>query len=124
MKHRLLCIGKLTAIVTLLSVSSAWAQDAKECLTANQYRLVNHCPYPVSATWCVITNNPVVNCDHGFNMSDNIAPGGSTTLWPDRVPHDSITYTHFAGCKGTYNLTDTERGEELMFEEFHDAAGI
>jgi cysteine dioxygenase len=25
---------------------------------------------------------------------------------------------------GTYNLTDTVRGEELMFEEFHDAAGI
>jgi cysteine dioxygenase len=25
---------------------------------------------------------------------------------------------------GTYNLTDTDRGEELMFEEFHDAAGI
>lgn len=25
---------------------------------------------------------------------------------------------------GTYNLTDTNRGEELMFEEFHDAAGI
>lgn len=25
---------------------------------------------------------------------------------------------------GTYNLSDTRRGEELMFEEFHDAAGI
>src|SRR5262245_34690168 len=25
---------------------------------------------------------------------------------------------------GTYNLLDTKRGEELMFEEFHDAAGI
>lgn len=25
---------------------------------------------------------------------------------------------------GTYNLTDTKRGEERMFEMFHDAAGI
>ena len=107
MHTRLTLLRKMAAVAMLCSFGTAWAEDAKECLTSDQYKLYNHCNFTVDATWCVITNRAEFNCNRGFDNEDTIAPGGSTSLWPVRMPTDSVSYTHFAGCKGAYNLHTT-----------------
>jgi hypothetical protein len=92
----------------------AQAGDAKGCVTADQYNIINNCGQTVEVTWCNDTNDGSATCDNGFDGQATLAVGGKYPMVPMRMPTTAVTYTRWGACTGAYNLQQTFEGAKVF----------
>jgi hypothetical protein len=90
----------LSAFALILLPIAAVAGDATQCVRLVNKQLVNMCNQTISVVWCIDDPSTQSNCNRGYNMESDIAPGVSIIASPLSPPNQSIN-GRWAACLGS-----------------------